>query len=230
MELAAHLSSSGTYESEPMRSRDTHRSIEVATTVRAGSGRVVELLLTDPTSALSETCSAGEKQTGTFPMGLSIALGAGASLHQEVTAHVDVGHRIKNGLVLPLDWHATGRESMLPTFMGELEVSPFHTGTSLRLRGRYTTQPWVVWLGDVGRRLVHRSLHDLVEQLARRLESEAERRGQVPECTPARLSRDARISAGRGLPRLITAVKDRHRSTSMGVDPRQCEFRRIVAR
>lgn len=163
-----------------MRSRrDTNRSIEIATTVRAGSASALDLLLDDPGCVLSATRSAEEKQTRNFRMGLSVALGARTSLQQEVTAHVDVGHRTKTGLVLPLSWHATDRRSMLPTFIGELEVSPTAGGTGLRLRGRYTTQPWVVWLGDVGRRLVHRSLYDLVEQLARRLESEVRRR-QVP--------------------------------------------------
>lgn len=155
------------------------RSIEASTTIPVALARAREVLLDDPGAVFNEAHTVGERRARRFRLELSVDLGAGASVHQEVTLQLGVARSTENGLVLPLTWQATGRERLFPTFKGELEASEARTGTGLRLKGAYTVPLSVVGRfgnGVVGRRLARRSLGALVEQLAWRLESEVERR------------------------------------------------------
>jgi hypothetical protein len=65
-----------------------------------------------------------------------------------------------------------------------LEVSEASAGTALRLRGTYTVPLGALGrITDrvVGRRLAHRSMHALIEQLARHLDAEIELRSAALE-------------------------------------------------
>jgi hypothetical protein len=160
------------------------RTIEASTTIRAASARVCEVLLDDPGSVLSEAYEPQRVRARRFIGELSIELGAGAGVHQEVTLQLGVARTTEAGLRLPLRWEVVRREDILPAFDGELEISEDRVGTRLTLRGAYSVPLGVVgWLADriFGRRLAQRSLRDFVDRLAARLDSEVDRRVESTE-------------------------------------------------
>jgi hypothetical protein len=164
------------------------RSIEASTTIRVPYARTREILLQHPRAVLSDSQLVDERREEQLSMDLSVDLGAGASVHQDVTVQLGNPRSGQDGLVLPLRWHATGREEWLPTFTGELVASEARQGTSLRLRGMYTVPLGVVGrFGDgvLGRRLVRTSLRALVERLAGHLESEVNARLGSVDWSPA---------------------------------------------
>ncbi len=132
-----------------------------------------------------------------FRTELSLDLGAGASIHQEVTLRQGLPQSGERGLVLPLTWQAAGRERLLPAFEGELQVAESAPGrTTLRLIGIYTVPAGLVGSvahSAVGRRLARRSLCALVERYGHRIECEAgrrldpveDRRAPLPVAAPA---------------------------------------------
>jgi hypothetical protein len=153
--------------------------MEASTTIRAASARVCEVLLDDPASVFTEAYEAKRPRAQRLTGELSIDLGSGAGVHQEVTLRLGVARNTELGLRLPISWEAVNREDLLPTFDGELEVSEDRVGTRLTLRGAYSVPLGLVgWLADrtFGRRLAQRSLSTYVDRLAARLDSEVERR------------------------------------------------------
>jgi len=164
------------------------RSIDASTTVRVPLARAREVLLDDPFAVLSETQTADERRERIFQMDLGLDLGAGASVHQNVSVQLGIPKPVDDGLVLPLAWRATGREEWLPAFTGELSASEARHGTRLRLSGMYTVPLGVVGkFGDgvLGRRLARSSLRALVERLAGHLESEVQARLNAVGWRPA---------------------------------------------
>ena len=155
------------------------RGIEVAAATRLAFARVREVVLDDPGVVFSDARTADERPPRDFRTELTIDLGSGASMHQEVSLQLDDPQLHEAGVVLPVRWRATGRERVLPAFDGALEVTAVRRGTSLRLKGAYTIPMGLVGrFGDAmgGRRVARSSLSALVERLARRLETEVERR------------------------------------------------------
>src|SRR4051794_27975035 len=98
------------------------RSVEVSATTRVAFGRARKVLLDDPGAVFREAHATEEKRERRFRTDLSVDIGAGASVHQMVTLHVGIPESVSGGFVLPVEWEATGRERLLPTFTGELEV------------------------------------------------------------------------------------------------------------
>jgi hypothetical protein len=166
------------------------RSVEASTTVPVAYARARKLLLDDPGVVFSDTVSVGDQRARRFQEELSVNVGAGASLHQEVALQLGAPRSTKGELVLPVAWQATGRTEMLPSFKGSLHISEHRAGTGLRVSGTYTIPLGIVGrFGDgvVGRRLARRSLASLAERLARRLKVEVER--QVRTGVPLRRPR-----------------------------------------
>jgi hypothetical protein len=154
------------------------RVIEAAATTRAPFETVRGVVLNDPGVVFSDART-DEHRPRDFRTELTIDLGSGASVHQEVRLQLDDPQLHDAGVVLPVRWRATGRERVLPAFDGALEVTAVRRGTSLRLKGTYTIPMGVVGrFGDAvgGGRVARSSLSALVERLAQRLETEVERR------------------------------------------------------
>ena len=156
------------------------RPIEASTTIPAAFTRACEVFLDDPGAVFRETYRIREPRARRlFRTELSVDLGAGASVHQEVTLQEGSPQFSQAGLVVPLTWQASGRERFLPAFKGELEISEMRLGTGLRVTGIYTVPLGVVGRfgnGLMGRRLARRSLSALVERIGGRLQLEVERR------------------------------------------------------
>lgn len=164
------------------------RSIEATTEVRAALERARPVLIEDPGTVLAGGCSREQRRTRAFVATLSVAIGAGASLQQDVVVEVGRPHASDDGLTLPMRWHATGHERLAPSFDGELILSGDALHTLLALRGSY-----VVPLGPLGRfgdglagrRVARRSLAGYLEQVARRLDAEVDRRIESAGWHPA---------------------------------------------
>jgi hypothetical protein len=154
-------------------------AIEAATTTRVDFARAREVVLDDPGVVFSDARTAYGRRPRNLRAELTIDLGSGASVHQEVRLQFDDPQLHETGIVVPVRWRATGRERVLAAFDGALEVAAARRGTSLRLKGTSTIPMGVVGrFGDAvgGRRVARSSLSALVERLAGRLETEVERR------------------------------------------------------
>jgi hypothetical protein len=165
------------------------RPIEVATPVPVAFARARDVLLDDLGAVFGEAFTVDGQNRSRIPAELSVDLGAGASLHQDVRVQLGVAQSTVTGVIVPVAWHASGRERLFPTFKGELAAFEAHTGTLLRLDGTYSVPFGVIGRignGVVGWRLARRSLVALLERLAGRLEAEAERRRQAAVRRPPR--------------------------------------------
>jgi hypothetical protein len=156
-----------------------NRSVEATASSPVAFGRARKVLLDEPGSVFSDAHTAEETRERRFRTGLSVDIGAGASVHQMVTVHLGIPQSVSGGFVVPVEWEATGREQLLPSFTGDLEVLAAPPGVRLRLYGSYTVPLGAVGrFGDgvIGHRLARRSLNTLVERLVWRLESEVRQR------------------------------------------------------
>jgi hypothetical protein len=86
-------------------------------------------------------------------------------------------------MTVTIDWHASGGESLLPSFNGELALTDTADGTSVELTGTYTlcvgsAPRW----GDtvLERRHARRSLRAFVERLASHLQATFDQRAESP--------------------------------------------------
>lgn len=165
--------------------RGMERTIDATTTVHAAPGRTRDVLIEDPGTVLTDSHTTEQRRSGRFQSVLTVDIGAGASLQQEVQIEVDSGHTDDDtsGFVLPVRWQATGHERLFPTFAGQLEASPDREGTRLELRGIYTVPLGMAGrFGDgvAGQRLARKSLADFLAHVAKRLDTEVVRRINAP--------------------------------------------------
>jgi hypothetical protein len=155
------------------------RRVSASTTVRAAPARVREVLLDDPGWVFGEAYELKPTRLRRLTGELSVPIGSGLGVHQEVALRLGIPRTTSQGLVLPVAWEAIRREDVLPAFDGELLVSEDRAGTRLTLGGAYSVPLGPVgWLADriFGRQLAGRSLHAFVDRLASRLDFEIERR------------------------------------------------------
>jgi hypothetical protein len=171
-----------------------HRTIEATGSSRVAFGRAEKVLLDDPGAVFGDARSIEGKRDRRFHTDLSVDIGAGASVHQMVDVQLGVPKPVAGGFVFAVQWEATGRELLLPTFRGELALLAGAPGVRLRLHGTYSVPLGAVGkFGDgvIGHRLARRSLVSVLDRLTRRLESEVRRRSGstrwAPELQPVDL-------------------------------------------
>jgi hypothetical protein len=155
------------------------RSIEASATIGVACARARRVLLEDPGVVFTGHHAANRRRLAHYELDVSVGLGAGASVHQQVALELAASRSTETGLVQPLSWQATGRGRMLPRFDGTLELSPVRAGTCVRLVGTYTVPLGTVGrFGDgvIGHRLARRAMTELVERLAVHIEAEVVRR------------------------------------------------------
>jgi hypothetical protein len=158
------------------------RSVEVTTVSRVAFARARDVLVDDPGAVFREVHTVGDRRQRRLAAELSVDIGAGTSVHQNVSLQLEDPRSVADGFVIPVAWRATGREHFLPAFNGELRASEARDGTCLRLEGSYTVPLGAVGrFGDdvFGQRLARRSLSALLERIAWRLESEVEWRAAL---------------------------------------------------
>ena len=160
------------------------RTIEATTVVPAVPARVAAVLADDPGAVLASARTPEERRAGRFRTRLSVDLGGGTRLQQEV--EIEVGPAVRageGGVALPVAWHSVAHDRLLPSFRGELGAVPDRGGTALRLAGTYVVPLGALGrFGDgvLGRRLARRSVVAFLEDAGRRLDAEVDRRISGP--------------------------------------------------
>jgi hypothetical protein len=152
-----------------------NRPVEASTNIGVAFARARKVLQADPGAVFTDRYTNDERRARRFRSDVSVPLGGGASMHQEVTIQLGIAQSTEPAYVQPLTWHASDRERFLPAFDGALELSQVREGTRLRIVGSYTVPLGVAGrFGDgvIGHRLARRSLEVLVEWFGRRLENE----------------------------------------------------------
>ena len=152
--------------------RRVKRTVTATESVHVSLGRGLAVFLDDPGLLFAETPTAEDCRARRFRSVMSIDIGSGASMQQEVEVRVYAPRPDAPAVsvVLPLRLHASGHENLFPTFAGELTASPNRQGTQLTLRVSYTV--------PVGDRPddAHESLTVFLAQIAKRLDTEVVRR------------------------------------------------------
>jgi hypothetical protein len=154
------------------------QTIDISADAHGAFERARNALIDDPAAVLAERYPPA-RQARTFHTDLAVELHGGTSVHQTVLVEAGVPTIDEGVLTLPLQWKATGREGLFPTFVGYLEAAPARVGTRLRLAGTCTLPlGWLGRFGDekLGHRVAERSLSRYLEEVARRLEAEVHRR------------------------------------------------------
>lgn len=124
---------------------------------------------------LFDDISTAEPRGDDLQAELSIDLGAGATVRQQVALDVGQPRATRRSLVRNVAWRATGHGRPLPRFSGQLEAMPDGSRTRLRLGGAYTVPLGVVGrFGDglLGHRLAVQLLETLIESVGARIERE----------------------------------------------------------
>jgi len=164
------------------------RSIEATTQVRALLEHARAALVEDPGTVLAGACSPEQRRSRTFLATLSVGIGGGASLQQQVAIEAGRARAADGSVALPIRWHATGHGRLAPSFEGELVLAGGALGTDVTLRGSYAVPLGPIGrFGDglAGRRVARRSIAGYLEALARRLDSEVDRRVDSVRWHPA---------------------------------------------
>lgn len=164
------------------------RDIEVSTTARAPAERACEILRSDPGCVLAERCTAEDRQAHRFHTTLGVELGGSGGLHQVIVVETGRTELADGEVTLPLRWQSAAHERLFPTFDGVLVLRAEGHRTAVVLRGSYAVPLGVLGrFGDgvAGRRAAHQSLASFVEQVARRLDVEADRRWESEGWHPA---------------------------------------------
>lgn len=161
------------------------RRIEVSTVLSARWGEARRVLIENARSVLSDEGIDGEHEDGPVRTGLEVDLGAGASVHQDVWLQLGDGSWAEGEAVLPLAWRSVGRDHLFPGFSGQLLARERDGATVLTLEGEYSVPLGIMGrFGDglAGRRLARRTLTEMLERIARRIDSAVDRR--LPSVAP----------------------------------------------
>lgn len=163
--------------------------MEVSTDVRSPIARAGEVLVRDPGKVVADGCTDEERRERCFMSSLGVDLGHGGHLEVQVVVDVGTARSHEDRTTVPVRWRAAGWERMFPAFAGALEARRSGGRTTLVLTGTYTVPLGPLGgFGDglAGRRIARRSLSAFLEQAARRLDAEVDRRhgAETPDATP----------------------------------------------
>ncbi|MEJ7844924.1 MAG: hypothetical protein WKF93_04720 [Acidimicrobiales bacterium] len=166
------------------------RTIEATIDLHATPDRATAVLIDDPATVLADGPTAGDRRAHYVRTVLSLDVGSGASLEQEVEVEFDAPRRSvdDDGVVMALRWHATGHERLLPTFSGALSVTPATKGSHLALSGHYRVPLGAAGrFGDglAGRRIARQTLETFVAEMGGRLDAAVVRRIDATPHHPA---------------------------------------------
>lgn len=172
------------------------RAIEATTRLRASLERAVGVLREDPGCIVTDAAGPEERRERRFLAPVGAPVGAGAVVQQVVSIEFGTVTVDEAAAHVPISWHPVAHERVLPDFDGVLAIEPDVSGnTRLALRGSYQVPLGPVGrFGDsvVGRRVARRSLSDLLEEMAGRLDRAVDRRGEAAVRGPAPYAVDLR--------------------------------------
>ena len=170
------------------------RQIEATTTLRAPVDRARDVIRTDPGCVFAERCSAEDRKARRFHASLHVDA-RGGGLHQEIVVETGIPDSTADQVVVPVHWRAATHERLFPTFDGALELHDDGLRTQVVLRGSYVAPLGVAGrVGDrvAGRRAAYQSLTSFVQEVARRLDGEVDRRMESISFRPAPYHVDVR--------------------------------------
>lgn len=170
------------------------RHIEATATLRAPTERAADVIRTDPGSVFAERCSAEDRKARRFHTSLHVDVDGGG-LHQEIVVESGLPDATEDHVVLPVRWRPTTHARLFPTFDGALELHGDGLHTRVVLRGSYSVPLGVAGrVGDRvgGYRAAHQSLTSFIQEVARRLDGEVDRRMESVSFRPASYHLDLR--------------------------------------
>jgi hypothetical protein len=163
------------------------RTIEAAAALETDWETARDRFLSDPSFFFDETDT----------VELVVDLGDGLTLHQEVALHIGTPRHAEGEVWLPVRWVAVGRQRVLPSFEGVLELRHDELcgdDARIQLLGTYTVPfGFLGRFGDGvrGRRIARRSLESLAAELAERFDRRvAQRATGLPGPVYAEVLRD----------------------------------------
>lgn len=141
--------------------------------------RAGEVLVAEPASVVTDDSTPDERRLRRLNTTLGIDLGPAGRLEARVVVEMGTARADVDRTTIAVRWHAAGWERMFPAFAGVLEARKEGEAAALVLRGTYTVPLGPLGgFGDglAGRRVARRSLTAFLEQAARRLDAEVDRR------------------------------------------------------
>lgn len=153
--------------------------MELSTGLRAPIARAGEVLVAEAASVVTDESTPEERRLRRLNTTLGIDLGPAGRLEARVVVEMGTARADVDRTTIAVRWHAAGWERMFPAFAGVLEARKEGEAATLVLRGTYTVPLGPLGgFGDglAGRRVARRSLTAFLEQAARRLDAEVDRR------------------------------------------------------
>lgn len=141
--------------------------------------RAAEVLVAEPAGVVTGESTLEERRLRRLSTTLGVDLGPAGRLEARVVVEMGTARVGADRTAIAVRWHAAGWERMFPAFAGVLEARKDGEATTLVLRGAYTVPLGPLGgFGDglAGRRVARRSLTAFLEQAARRLDAEVDRR------------------------------------------------------
>lgn len=149
--------------------------------------RAAEVLVAEPAGVVTDDSTPEERRLRRLSTTLGVDLGPAGRLDARVVVEMGIARADVDRTTIAVRWHA---ERLFPAFAGVLEARKEGEAATLALRGTYTVPLGPLGgFGDglAGRRVARRSLTAFLEQAARRLDAEVDRRysaGAPPSVSP----------------------------------------------